>query len=336
MSISIEVCASRKEAVVLECTEAREKIQLAADILLLQTVSSQTLATDPHHFCVFQPFSVDIKLYSKSRDTVIANTKGLSISVKELVHLLNKQSFDGVSDLVQSITTHVVSLIEAATSAAYLSAMTDPQSKPAQPGEINIYHFERARQQVHMCYERFKSECGIHQSREHVLETSQILADSMAVIIQGCSDAAQNKNLSNVDRVQFNSCTQCLQGVTAAFLESLKAIAACHSEDNQKRCILFGKPVLAAVDTTIDFVKFPQFLGTPAILTPHSFQSLTEILGGAMAVVSSTVQILEGAKSIVNECNIGPSNLKVANGAKAVAEASKLLSMSIRRCSPTP
>ena len=330
-TISNEV-VSDSEVLIWECTEACEKIQLAADILLLQATPSSYV----EHKHQFQPpFSFGNDTYGKSRDAVIANTKGLAISVRELTHLLNKSALGGVSDIVHSITTKVVALVEAATSAACTIAMSDTRCKPGKPGSINLYEFERARQTIHLCYEKFKPQYGVFRSKEHILQTSRTLADSFAILTQGCIDAAQNKDLSNADRAQFDNCTQCLQGVTAPFMESLKTFAASNSEENCKCCLLFGRPVLSTIDTITEFAKFPQFNGIPAILTQRSFQSQTEIFGGAMAVVSSTVQILEAAKSVIKEHNIGLSiSQKLANGSKAVAEASKLLSMSIRHRNP--
>ena len=121
-----------------------------------------------------------------------------------------------------------------------------------------------------------------------------------------------------------------LSGVTKIFLESLKCLAASHSEENSKRCLLFGKPILSALDMVTDFAKYPQFDGTPAILTQHGFESQMEIVGGAMAVVSSTVQLIEASKSVLRKDADLICWQKFANCSKAVAEASKVLSSSAR------
>ena len=74
----------------------------------------------------------------------------------------------------------------------------------------------------------------------------------------------------------------------------------------------------------------------PAVLTQRGFESQTEILGGAMAMVSSTIQLLEAAKSILENETSSSHWQKFANCAKAVAEASKLLSTSIIDHTPVP
>lgn len=317
------------ELVLLGCNEACERIQLAADILLLQT--NQPLPLLPNRESATQPFSADSESYGKSRDAIIASTKRLAISIKELTHLLEERNFYGVYKVMCSIASQVVSLIESATHAAYWTSMVDVQCKPAKLGTVNRYHFECARQTIHMCYEKFQPQYEIFHSTEILTTISKILADNIATLIHGCKHAAENKEISQHDRTQFGNCVQCLQGVTTIFLESLKCLVSSHSEEDCKHCLLFGKPLLSAVDMVIDFAKFPQFTGTPAILTQQGFESQMEIVGGAMAVVSSTVQLIVASKSVIGN-SICWKNF--ANCSKAVAEASKLLSSSVREHSP--
>ena len=326
------------ELVILGCNEACDKIQLVADILLLQSTTpppSSLANYKEHQLASIQPFSVD-ESYGKSRDVIIANTKVLSISIKQLTNFLSKNHLDGVNEVVHSITDQVVILTEAATRAAYLTSMADIRCIPAKLGAIDHYQLECARQAVRMCYEKFKPQYEIFKSQGQIVNISRILADSIAKLSQECKQASENRKISRSDRSQFANCIQCLQGVTATFLESLKALASSHSEESRKRCLLFGKPLLAAVDTITDFAKFPQFSGTPAVLTQRGFESQTEILGGAMAVVSSTTQLFEATKSILGDETSSSHWQKFASCAKAVAEASKLLSSSIREHTPIP
>ena len=335
-SSSVQYLSS--ELVILGCNEACEKIQLVADILLLQAAAPPPSLTDhaERQLASIQHLPTENESYGKSRDAIVANTKVLSISIKQLTNFLNKKRLDGVNEVVHSIANQVVLLTEAATRAAYLTSMTDMRCKPAKVGAVDHYQLECARQAVYMCYEKFKPQYEIFNSQEQILNISRILTDSIAKLSQECRQASENREISRSDRAQFANCIQCLQGATATFMESLKTLAASHSEENCKCCLIFGKPLLAAVDAAIDFAKFPQFIGTPAVLTQRGFESQTEILGGAMAIVSSTIQLLEAAKSILGNETSSNHWQKLANCAKAVAEASKLLSTSIRNRTPVP
>lgn len=324
------------ELVILGCNEACEKIQLVADILLLQAAPPPPSLADhaERQQASIQHLPAENGSYGKSRDAIIANTKVLSISIKQLTNFLNKKRLDGVNEVVHSITDQVILLTEAATHAAYFMSMADIRCKPAKIGAVDHYQLECARQAVYMCYEKFKPQYKIFNSQPQIMKISRILADNIAKLSQECKQASENREISPLDRAQFANCIQCLQGAAATFLESLQTLAASHSEEDCKRCLIFGKPLLAAVDAVAEFAKFPQFSGTPAVLTQRGFESQTEILGGAMAIVSSTIQLLEAAKSILENETTSNHWQKFANCAKAVAEASKLLSTSIRDHTP--
>ena len=325
------------EFVILGCNEAIEKLQLASDILLLQSTPpppSLTAEGYPHETESASTSSVWAKeSYSKSRDSIIANTKLLSILIKQLSGFLEKTHLDGVNKVVSSVANQVVFLTETATRAAYMLSVADVRCQPAKLGAVDHYQVECARQAVYMCYEKVKPQYEVFNSQERVMNISKTLADSIDKLIQECKQASENRKISRSDRAQFADCIQCLQGVTAMFSQSLKLLAATPKEESCKRCLLFGKPLLTAVDAISEFSKLPQFSGTPALLTQHGFESQTKILGGAMAIVGSTVQLLEATKSIIM-LDSSSQWQKFANCAKAAAEASKLLSTSIREHVP--
>ena len=318
--VAISSSSEDPETVARMCEEASERMQLTADILLLQSGSEKPMATEP--------ISPGNDSYTKSRDAIVANTKGLAISVKDLTKSLNQHDHAGVHQTVQRIADQVIILTEAATHAAYLTALTDVHCKPARPGVVDRYTFARAKQAIHMAYDKFKPENGA-VNRDKTLQISRKFADNLALLTQGCKLAAENELIGKRDRAQFSDCAQCLQGVTAAFLASLKAFAASHSAEDRKRCLLFGRPILEAVDSVVEFASFPQFAGKPARLTQQGFELQTGILGGAMAVVSSSIQLVNTAKNLQVKDNPAQWQ-KIVNCSKAVADATKLLSSSVR------
>lgn len=311
-----------------ECEESSDKMQLVAELLLLQSGSQPS---------ALEPVSKGNESYAKSRDAIVANTKGLAISIKDLSKHLHQRSLAPAHQCVQQVADQVIILVEAATHAAYFTALTDIRCKPAVPGVVDRYSFARAKQAVRMAYSKFKPEYG-PLTRDQTMQISRSFANNLALLTQGCKLAAESREISALDRMQFNNCAQCLQGTTAAFLSSLKAFAASHSADNRKRCLLFGKPVLEAVDCVVDFANFPEFAGKPAKLTEKGYESQTDILGGAMAVVSSSVQLLNATRSLLEHRTMDDAShwQKILNCSKAVADATKLLSSSIREHTPAP
>ena len=317
------------------CQDSCDRIQLVADLLLLQSKSKTYQPVAGQKPAALQPISQGNESYSKSRDAIVANTKGLAISIKDLTQNLHKRSLGGIYRTVETMTEQAIVLTEAATHAAYFTALADRRCQPARPSVVDLYSFERAKQAIHMSYDMFKPDYINSMTRSQVLQISKTFANNLAVLTHGCKNASENHSVKETDRSQFANLVVCLQGTTSAFLSSLKLFASHHSEDNRKRCLIFGKPLLAAVDSTVEFSYFRQFAGRAAVLTERGYESQTEILGAAMAIVGSSIQLLETTGDILNEAD-SENWQKMVNCCKAVADATKLLSGSMRMHTPLP
>lgn len=318
------------------CNESVERMQLVAELLLLQSGRDKPAA--------LEPVSTGNESYSKSRDAIVANTKGLAISIKEFGKKLHGNDLTAVYRLAQQVAEQVIVLTEAATHAAYFSALNDTACEPATPPFIDRYSLTRARQELRLAYSKFRLDYG-SLSREQVMQVSGVFADTLSTLTQSCKLAAENKQIKISDRVQFSHCAQGLQGATAAFLTSLKAFAGSNSRstEDRKKCVLFGRPLLETVNSIVEYAHFAQFSGTPAKLTEESHQAQTEILAGAMAIVGASIQLLNTGRSILEENKTISSGRgeneqwqKLVNCTKAVADATKFLSSTIRVHTPLP
>lgn len=321
-------------AVVRMCRESVERMQLVAELLLLQSGRDKPAA--------LEPVSVGNESYGQSRDAIVANTKTLAISINQFGKTLHGKDLTLVYRLAQQVANQVIALTEAAAHAAYLAALSDATCEAASPPAVDRYTFTRARQELKLAHDKFRSEYG-PLTREQIMQVSGTFADNLAALTQGCKIAAENKQIKISDRVQFSHCAQGLQGTTAAFLTSLKAFAVTNSIEDRKKCILFGKPLLETVNSVVEYAYFAQFTGRPAKLTEDGYQAQTEILAGAMAIVGASVQLLNTGRSIL-ELNraISASGQeaglwqKLVNCIKAVADATKFLSSAIHVHTPTP
>lgn len=321
------------------CEESCERMQLVADFLLLKGHQASS-SLNSKHLSVLEPLSIENQSYGKFRDTIIANTKALAISTKEFGQQMNLLNLGNIQKLADKVVKQVIILTETAVQAAYYCSLIDVRCKPAKPGVVDLYSFERAKQELHLVYEKFKPEYPL-TTNEQILNISKIIADNLAILTRGCTMASENESVNPIDRAQFLNCSESLHGTTAAFLIALKTLASSCTEEHRKRCLLFGRPLLTAVDCIVEFSSFAQFLGKPAILTQKGHESQTDILGGAMAVISSSIQLLGTAKSILSEDESDKEKKihrwqKLANCIKAVGDATKLLSSSIREHTPLP
>ena len=309
-------------------------MQLVSELLLLQSGKDKPSA--------LEPVSAENESYGKSRDAIVANTKGLAISIKEFGRKLHSNDMTGVYRLAHQISERVIALTEAATHAAYFAALNYTGCEPASPPVVDRYSLTRARQEMKFAYAKFKLEYGA-LSREQVMQVSGVFADTLSTLTQSCKLAAENKLIKITDRVQFSNCVQGLQGATAAFLTSLKAFASSNSTEDRRKCVLFGRPLLETVNSIVEYAHFAQFSGTPAILTEESHHAQTEVLAGAMAIVGASIQLLNTGRAILEENRVVSRGhghneqwQKLANCTKAVADATKFLSSAIRVHTPLP
>lgn len=314
------------------CEESVERMQLVAELLLLQSGRDKPAA--------LEPVMAGNESYGKSRDAIVANTKGLAISIKEFSKRLHKKEMMGVYRLAQKVADQVITLIEAAAHAAYLAALNSGDCQPASPSLLDRYTFSRARQELRLAYDKFRLEHG-PLSREQIMQISSTFADNLAELTHGCKLAAENRRIKISDRVQLSHCAQGLQGTTAAFLTSLKAFASSDSSEDRRKCVLFGKPLLETVHCVVEYAHFPQFAGQPAKLSEEGYQAQTEILAGAMAIVGACVQLLNTGQSLLESKKTvvgGEAEQwqKLVNCTKAVADATRFLSSAIHIHTPLP
>lgn len=327
------------------CEESCERMQLVADILLLKSENTTMaqLSQGIRRLSVLEPVNGGSESYAKLRDTIVAGTKFLTIYTKEFGHQINLQSLSNIKALAEKIAEQAINLTEGAASAAYYAALTDVSCMPAKPGVISHYAFERAKQDLRLSYNKFKPEYGCQLSSQSMLDVSKTFADNLSMLIHSCTQASVNERVSTIDRAQFAACSQSIQSTTIAFLTALKLYASSHTEGNCRRCLLFGKPLLAVVDSTVEFSSYAQFSGKPAVLSHKGQESQMDILGGAMAVISSCTQLLDTSKSIlVGDVDVSDKKRKtsnwqkLANCMKSVNDSTKLLSTSIRGHTPSP
>ena len=316
------------------CNESVERMQLVAELLLLQSGRDKP--------ATLEPVSVGHESYGKCRDTIVANTKGLAISIKEFGKRLHGNDLTAVYRLAQQVADQVITLTEAAAHVAYISALSDSVCEPASPPTVDRYTLTRARQELTLAYAKFKLDYG-SLSREQIMQVSGAFADNLATLTQTCKQAAENKHIKISDRVQYSHCVQALQGATAAFLTSLKAFAGSNSTEDRKRCVLFGKPLLETVNSIVEYAHFTQFSGTPATLTEDGYHAQTEVLAGVMAIIGATIQFLNTGRGLLEQTKAirygqGEDTqwMKLVNCTKAVADATKFLSSAIRVYTPVP
>ena len=318
------------------CEEAIELMELVAELLLLRSGSKAKS---------LYPVSRAGDSYSKSRDAVVANTKGLAICIKELTRQLKEDNFVEVEKTVQAIAEKVSFLIEAACHAAYITALRDSSSISNQLGLIDQYYFAKSRLIISNTCSKFSPERR-HLTTDDMLQLTQTIANHITVLRHSCQQAAENKAISEISQNRFHACVQCLDGTSAAFVEAVKAYITSGTSSDRKHVSTFASPLTAAVNSVATFAGSPEFAGNLARLTPKGEQCQTEILASAMSIVSSSVQMLNtvimltdhkvGLTKNWQSLSANDERLwqRLVSCTRAVADSCKMLASSIREHTP--
>jgi hypothetical protein len=322
------------------CEEAIELMELVAELLLLRSGSKDKS---------LHPVNQSSEPYASSRDAIVANTKALAISIKDITRQLKEEKFFDVEKTVQIIADKVTVLIEAASHAAYIAAVSNSSTTSVQPALIDQYSFAKSRLIITNTCKKLSPERR-HLTSEDIMELTQTIANHLKILRQNCKNAAANKSISEMSRDQFNSCIQSLDGSSTAFVTSVKGYITSGQISDQKKIGMFSIPLTATVNTVASFAGLPEFAGHITHLDSKGEQSQTEILASAMAVVSSTVQMLHTVTGLI-DFKVGLSKGETAaedkssderhwhrlvSCTRAVADSCKMLATAIKQHTPLP
>ena len=278
--------------VVRICAQSAEEIDLIAEVLLLQESTKPT---------VLEPLAKGHK-QSDCQDRITGTTRQFPDLLKGLQAHLKESNLQGIAESVRVLTEQVALLTESAAQLAYVTAVKDPMSEPALPGVTDRYSFEMAKFAIVVACRKFdKEKHGSVVDTQMILKISSTIAESLTVLKDGCKCASELQDLSVYDREQFVNSSKALQGATAPFLTAFKAFTKSRSEPDRLRCQIFCRPMVEAVKATVEFSQLPEFRGKPASLSEEAKGTQTQLLGSAMAVVSSVIQLFAATQNILEQ-----------------------------------
>eukprot|EP00800_Vazella_pourtalesii_P005633 TRINITY_DN1666_c0_g2_i1.p1 TRINITY_DN1666_c0_g2~~TRINITY_DN1666_c0_g2_i1.p1 ORF type:complete len:327 (+),score=75.62 TRINITY_DN1666_c0_g2_i1:383-1363(+) len=303
--------------------ESALEIQLSAELLLLRGGKRAE---------VLGPVASAHSSLSRCLNTAIANSKTLLISLQSVLDLLrstgshNKQEQARIVDL---LTSSVVSLTEQSAHAGYHVGVASSGSKPATPGVIDLYRVSKARFLINRCVRQ------LTDGEVEGANISRCVAENVSVFVKACSRAAEHEAVPSGKREQLGSLTQSIQGCSASFLTSLKSLSA---EKDARTCVLFSKPLLAVLDTCVDYLLEGGhvLLGQPAQLSAEGHTSQLKILGIAMSVVSACAKFLSIATKLESGENEEKGWHQLLKCQIAVTDASNTLITLLEEHTPAP
>ncbi|XP_059808613.1 talin rod domain-containing protein 1 [Mobula hypostoma] len=323
------ISSQQRRRLVFICDMCKSKMQLVADLLLLSS-DNRPVNTDS-----LSPASVES--FDKSRDAVIARTKGLSILTHDVQSQLNMGKYAEVGDSLAEMCELVVALVESSAHAAYLAAAEAPGSQAAVAGLVDRYRMSRARHEVEHSCSLLRTAPVSELSPQLLLELSRNISRGLKSLTDACVLASESSR-DRFAKEQFKLSVKCMSSSATALLACVRELKSRPCEATRARCVLFGGPLVQSVHALVGFATEPQFLGKAASVSPEGRAVQTAVLGGAMSVVSACVLLTQCLRDIAlhSDSSKAPDyRQRLQNSALAVSDGCNLLSQALRdRTSP--
>ena len=319
-SISLDHLNIPATAVTCATTNAVNKMQTIADLLLLQC--------DEGTFTI-QPLFNTATDCEKCKDIVIRNTKGLAATVRQIGHHLRHKQHALLCRSLEVLSDQVVTITEASAHMAYTNVADSIKHKP-----IDRYLLTKCELDITAACERLHFKYG-SITNEEMLKISSGVSDNVALIKRTCLEVKESMEFTLEDKTQISLMVDAISASFVSFANCLKDFTLTpHSSECRRKCLIVSKPLLSSVAAVIQLTDSATYTNMPLQMTKKLSEPMTALLGSAMAIVSSSVRYVESAQSVTE--SMGDSNTwkSLVNCSKSVAESANLLAATWKDSTP--
>ncbi|KNC83010.1 hypothetical protein SARC_04713 [Sphaeroforma arctica JP610] len=195
----------------------------------------------------------------------------------------------------KAIAMDTVDLIEAAHHAAYLVAVSDSASKPAESGCIDASQISASHQQIRESCAKLQS---IDSDQQGILEAVTVIAKHTSSLCAACK-VASAKTHNPIAKQNFISLARGIASTTGALVKDIKALAAESSDENRAKVGEGIKPLLHSVEQLETLSASPEFATIPAIIAPEARAKQEPILSSSMECAQSSDYLLDSVCMMV-------------------------------------
>jgi len=298
-------------AVICASTNAANKMQTIADLLLLQS--------DEETF-IIQPLFSTANDCEMCKDIVIRNTKGLTATIRQIGHHLRNKQHASLCRSLEVLSDQVVTITEASAHMVYANIIDSITRKP-----IDRYLLTKCELDITAACERLHFKYG-SITNEEMFKISSGVSDSVALIKRTCLEAKESKELTLEDKTQISLMFDAISAAFVSFANCLKDFTLTpHSSECHRKCIIVSKPLLSSVNALIQLTDSATYNNMPLQMTKKLSEPMTALLGSAMAIVSSSVRYVESVESVTENMNDSNTWKSLVNCSKSVAESANLI-----------
>uniref|UniRef100_A0A7N8XU39 Talin 1 n=1 Tax=Mastacembelus armatus TaxID=205130 RepID=A0A7N8XU39_9TELE len=263
-------------------------------------------------------------------DSVMENSKVLGESMAGISHNAKNSNLPEFGDSVSAGSKALCGLTEAATQAAYLVGVSDPNSSAGQKGLVDPAQFARANQSIQMaCQNLVDPAC----TQSQVLSAATIVAKHTSALCNACR-LASSKTPNPVAKRQFVQSAKEVANTTANLVKSIKALDGAFNQENREKCKAATGPLIEAVDNLTAFASNPEFASIPAQISPEGHAAMEPILAAAKTMLESSTGLIQTARSLAVNPKDPPKWSVLAGHSRTVSDSIKKLITNMREKAP--
>uniref|UniRef100_A0A674K574 Talin 1 n=1 Tax=Terrapene triunguis TaxID=2587831 RepID=A0A674K574_9SAUR len=268
--------------------------------------------------------------YFNCLDSVMENSKVLGEAMAGISQHAKNSKLPEFGESVSTASKALCGFTEAAAQAAYLVAVSDPNSQAGQQGLVDPTQFARANQAIQMaCQNLVDPAC----TQSQVLSAATIVAKHTSALCNTCR-LASSRTANPVAKRQFVQSAKEVANSTANLVKTIKALDGAFNEDNRERCRAATAPLIEAVDNLTAFASNPEFATIPAQISPEGRRAMEPIVTSAKTMLESSAGLIQTARSLAVNPKDPPKWSVLAGHSRTVSDSIKKLITNMRDKAP--
>ncbi|XP_018022014.1 talin-2 isoform X3 [Hyalella azteca] len=268
--------------------------------------------------------------YYECLESVMERSKSLGDAMTGIANTAKNLQHENFSHSVKEASSAICGLVEAAAQAAYLVAISDPNSVLGRPGLVDQAAFARAYEEILRACQILRNE---RSEQQQVLSAATTIAKHTSALCNACRTASTSTSNPVVKR-HFVQSAKDVANATASLVKEIKALDQDYSPSNRARCSQATYPMLEAVENLYAFANSPDYAAVPAKISPKARHAQAPITDAGYDIIDGACSMITSAKSLAVNPKDPPAWQDLATHSKKVSDSIKSLVGSIKDKAP--
>uniref|UniRef100_UPI00358E49C6 talin-2-like n=1 Tax=Myxine glutinosa TaxID=7769 RepID=UPI00358E49C6 len=274
--------------------------------------------------------AVNDQSYFECVDSVMDNSKVLGEAIHGISVNAKNSNLPDFGEAITKSSKALCGLMEAASQAAYLIGISDPNSQAGQPGLVDPAQFARANQAIQMACQNLVDPAS---NQAQVLSSATIVAKHTSALCNACRVASSRTTNLGAKR-HFVQSAKDVANSTAHLVKAIKSLDGDFSEASREKCIAATAPLLESVECLTTFASNPEFVSIPASISPEGRKAQEPIVTPTKTMVKSSSEMIGVARSLAANPRDPPTWSHLASQSRTISDSIKRLITAVREGAP--